>query len=216
MKKGYITQDEMNIITDTVLAKAGLPTTWQGTVNKTDIDTLIEFEYGIDIVWENIDHFAPDEEVFAALMPKRKLIYMNEAKRALFINKMGTMNFSKAHELGHWILHITEQRDYEQLTFLEDQTYFCRSVSKKHPQEIQADMFAASILMPKDIISCAVNKLKERGRVTFPNLYKLRDEFEVSISALTIRIQELKLLYITAEKEIFFSEVEAAGQMSIT
>jgi len=215
MRKGYITQDEMNIITDTVLAKAGLPTTWQGAVSKTDIDALIEFEYGIDIVWENIDHFAPSEDVFAALMPKQKVIYMNEGKRELFIKKMGTMNFSKAHELGHWILHITEQREYEQLTFSENQTYFCRSVSKKHPQEIQADMFAASILMPKDIITCAINKLKDRGRVTFPNLYRLRDEFEVSISALTIRIQELKLLYITAEKEIFFNEAEAIGQMSL-
>jgi len=215
MKKGFIAQDEMNLITDTVLAKAGLPTSWQGAVSKTDIDSLIEFEYGLDIVWENIDHFAPDEEVFAALMPKQKIIYMNESKRDLFIDKIGTMNFSKAHELGHWILHITEQQDYEQLTFSEKQTYFCRSASKKHPQEIQADMFAASILMPKNIITCAVNKLKERGRVTFPNLYNLCNEFEVSISALTIRVQELKLLYITAEKEIYLDEAEAIGQMSI-
>jgi len=214
MRNGFISHDEMNVITSTVLANAGISTTWQGAVSKTDIDALIEFEYGLDIVWKDIDHFAPNEVVFAALMPKQKLIYMNEAKRTLFMNKMGTMNFSKAHELGHWVLHITEQHDYEQLTFSENQTYYCRSASKKHPQETQADMFAASILMPKDVISCAINELKERGKVTFPDLYKLRDKFEVSITALTIRAQELKLLYII-NKEIYSSEAEATGQMTI-
>jgi len=217
MKKNYITPDEMDNIAINVLVSAGQPTTWQGSVCKTKIDHLIEFEYGLDIVWEDIDHFAPNEneEVLAALIPEQKLIYMNEAKKDLFMKKMGTMNFSKAHELGHWVLHITELQDYEQLTFSENQTYFCRSASKKDPQETQADMFAASILMPKDIITYAINMLKERGKISFPNLYKLCDEFEVSISALTIRVQELKLLHITADGKIYFSEAEAMGQMSI-
>jgi len=215
MRNDFISKDEMNIIADAVLTKAGQSATWQGTVRKTDIDDLIEFEYGLDIIWKDIDHLAPNEDVFAALIPKQKQIYMNEAKRELFLRKMGTMNFSKAHELGHWILHITELQNYEQLTFSDNQTYFCRSASKKHPQETQADMFAAAVLMPKDIIIQAVNKLKERGKVSFPNLYKLCDEFEVSISALTIRVKELNLLYITADKEIYFDEAEAMGQISM-
>jgi Zn-dependent peptidase ImmA (M78 family) len=72
-------------------------------------------------------------------------------------------------------------------------------------------MFAASILMPKDIISGAVNELKKHGKVAFPDLYKLKDEFEVSISALTIRIQELKLLCIV-DKKIYLNEAEAKGK----
>ena len=215
MTRSFIAPDEMDAIAESVLSRAGMPTVWQGTVTKTDIDTLIEFEYGLDILWEDIDRLAPGEEVLAAIFPMQKKICMNETKKSLFEEKMGTLNFSKAHELGHWILHVTKQQEYEQLSFTENQTFFCRSVPKKSPQEIQADMFAASILMPKNIICAAVNELKESGKVSFPDLYKLKDEFEVSISALTARVQDLNLLYISNRK-VYLSEDEALGQITIS
>lgn len=214
MTKTYISNDEMNRITESVLTRAGIPTTWQGVVTKVNIDALIEFDYDLEIAWKNIDYLAPGETVFAASIPKHKRIYMNETKKTLFMEKMGTMNFSKAHELGHWILHVTEQNAYEQLIFEEHETFFCRSVSKKPPQEIQADMFAACLLMPKDIITGVINEIKQRSQVTFPDLYRLTEEFEVSISALTIRVQELNLLHI-ADKKIYHSEAEAMGQLSL-
>lgn len=214
MLSNFITSDEMDRIAESVLLNAGIPFTWQGMVMKTNIDDLIEFEFGLEIVWENIDHFSKDGVVLAAIIPKYKRIYMNETKRPLFEEKMGTMNFSKAHELGHWILHVVKQQDYEQLSFAESETYFCRGTSKRPPEEIQADMFAASILMPKDIIIGAINSLKEHGPVTFPDLYKLKDQFEVSISALTSRVKELKLLYIHKGK-VYMSEADAIGQGSL-
>ncbi|WP_312813221.1 ImmA/IrrE family metallo-endopeptidase [Sedimentibacter sp.] len=125
--------------------------------------------------------------ILAAIKPSEKLIIMNESKKDLFKEKMGTMNFSKAHELGHWVLHVTE---------------------------VQADMFAASLLMPKEIISEAVNELKQKGFVTFPELYKMADKFEVSISALTNRIIGLGLLYIN-NKKIYLSVDEMTGQMRL-
>ena len=214
MAKTFITNDEMDVIAEQILTKAGVPTSWQGTVNKVNIDALIEFEYDLEIQWKDIDHFAQDGVVLAAIVPKHKQIYMNEAKKDLFMEKMGTMNFSKAHELGHWVLHVVEQQEYEQLSFAEHDTFYCRNTVKKPPQEIQADMFAASILMPKNIICGVINQMKESGRVTFPDLYRLKDNFEVSISALTTRVQELKLLYIV-DKKIHFSEAEAIGQISL-
>ena len=214
MQKRFISPVEMEDIAESVLTNGGIPFIWQGSVIRVDIDALIEFEYGLEIIWENIDHLAPDEVVLAAILPKRKQICMNEAKKTLFEEKMGTMNFSKAHELGHWILHVTEQQDYEQLSFSDNEKYFCRSMARKPPHEIQADMFAASILMPKDIVCGAINKIKETANVTFPDLYRLKDEFEVSISALTRRAQELKLLHIEDGK-VYCSEAEALGQYSL-
>lgn len=214
MRCNFITNNEMDRIAESVLLKAGISCTWQSMATKTNIDALIEFEFGLEIVWENIDHFSKDGIVLAAIIPKQKRIYMNETKKALFQKKMGTMNFSKAHELGHWILHVVKQQNYEQLSFAENETYFCREMSKRAPEEVQADMFAASILMPKDIIIGAVNSLKERGTVTFPDLYRLKDQFEVSISALTKRIQDLKLLCIH-DRKVYMSEAEAVGQGSL-
>ena len=203
----------MERITESVLLKAGKSVAWQGVVNKIDIDALIEFEYGLEIEWDNLDHLAPGEAVLAAIVPQRKLIYMNETQKALFEEKMGTMNFSKAHELGHWILHVTENQEYEQLTFDESEIFYCRS-SSRAPREIQADMFAAAILMPKEIVCGAINELKGKGAITFPDLYKLRDDFEVSISALTKRIKELNLLYFEGKK-IYQNEAEAQGQLTL-
>ena len=212
--KQFITPDEMARITESILLKTGVPIDWQGSVNKVDIDALIEFDFNLEIDWKDIDYLAPGELVLAAIFPKHKRICMNETQKALFLEKMGTMNFSKAHELGHWVLHVTEQVEYAQLSFTESDTYFCRSTSKKPPQEFQADMFAASILMPKNIIAGVVNELKKQGSVAWPELYKLKDDFEVSISALTTRIQELKLLSIV-DKKIYMSEADAIRQLTL-
>lgn len=205
----FISAEDMENIAETVLAKAGKPYKWQGRVERTDIDDLIEFDYGLDITWENIDHLAPNEVVLAAIQPKHKRIYMNETQIDFFEDKKGAMNFSKAHELGHWVLHVTEQKDFEKLTFGEDEVYYCRSTSKKSPHEIQADMFAAAILMPKNVVCGAVNEYKADGDVSLSGLYKIKDAFEVSISALINRIHGLKLLYIK-DKQVYYSEKDAA------
>ncbi|WP_018214261.1 hypothetical protein [Desulfitobacterium hafniense] len=68
--------------------------------------------------------------------------------------------------------------------------------------------------MPRKIVTGAVNRLKERGKVDFPDLYRLKDDFEVSISALTNRVQQLGLLYI-ANQKVYMSQAEAIGQMSL-
>jgi len=215
MQKSFITDKDMEFITEKILANANLATTWQGYVAKTDIDSIIEFEYGLDIQWENIDHLCTDGIVLAAIIPDQKLIYMNESQKCMFVEKMGTMNFSKAHELGHWILHVTEQQEYEQLSFGQSDRYFCRSNAKRMPEEIQADMFAAAILMPKEIITGAISDLISRKRVVLRDLYILKDSFEVSISALTNRIRALKLLYIDDNGKIFMNEAEALGQLTL-
>lgn len=204
----------MDQITESVLFQANIPLVWQGTVTKVDIDSIIEFNYGLDIVWENIDHLANNGIVLAAINPKRKIIYMNSTQEGLFKEKMGTRNFSLAHELGHWILHVTKQRDYEQLNFLDSDIFFCRAGNKKPPIEIQADMFAASLLMPKIIITEAIKDLKKNKEICFPDLYRLKNEFEVSISALVNRLESLGLLYIK-EKRVFSSEAEANGQLTL-
>ena len=75
-------------------------------------------------------------------------------------------------------------------------------------------MFASSILMPKDCITNAVNEIKNERRVTFPDLYKMADLFEVSISALTIRVQNLGLLFFEGN-QVFMCKEEITGQMSL-
>lgn len=216
MCSAYINLNQMEDITENILKKSGIPHTWQGSITKIDIDSIIEFDYGLDISWENIDYLAKDGIVLAAIIPQKKQIYLNLSQEQLFKEKMGTLNFSMAHELGHWVLHVTKQRNYEQLSFIDSDTYFCRSSISRPPEEIQADMFASSILMPKNIITEAINELKNNKLINWHDLYEMKDAFGVSISALTTRIKKLKLLYIDSkEKKIYHSEEDAKGFISI-
>ena len=214
MKKAFISKKEMDWIAEAVLNKAEIPILWQGEINRIDVDYIIEFIYDLEIEWVNIDHLSKSDKVLAAISPKHKTIYMNESKRTLFTEIIGTMNFSKAHELGHWILHVTKQQDYEQMTFDEREIYICRGGANRPPEEIQADMFAASLLMPKNIISEAVNQIKKDRRVTYPDMYKMKDKFEVSISALTRRVSDLGLLFFE-ENQVYMCKEEVTGQMSL-
>lgn len=210
----YISQEDMEYIATKVLQKSNISTFWNGHIDKVDIDYIIEFVYDLEIIWENIDNLDTKGIILAAIKPSEKIIIMNESKKDLFKEKMGTMNFSKAHELGHWVLHVTEQKSYEQMSFLHTEVFQCRNMVKRHPKEVQADMFAASLLMPKEIITVAVNELKSKDFVTFPELYKMADDFEVSISALTNRIKGLGLLYIE-NKKIYLPEEEVNGQLKL-
>lgn len=57
-----------------------------------------------------------------------------------------------------------------------------------------------------------INKLRDEGGLSWPSLYRLTDTLRVSISALTIRLQQLNLLYIK-DRIIYSSEEEASGQI---
>jgi Zn-dependent peptidase ImmA (M78 family) len=93
-------------------------------------------------------------------------------------------------------------------------TFYCRSRSKKPPEEYQADMFAGSLLMPKPIIQKVINNMKAHGKLQMRQLYKLAPLFQVSISALTVRLKQLDLLYIDDDGKIYDSRSESLGQIT--
>ena len=206
-KYRFISPDEMEQITSKILVEAGMNIEWRGMVESVDIDALIEFKYNLNILWDNIDHLDVKSEILAAINPATQTIIMNESKKDFFVDKMGTMNFTKAHELGHWVLHVQRLQEQMNASINDKNVHFCRDYSKKEPEEVQADMFAANLLMPRKIITGAIAEVVNRnGKVRFSDLYDLRDQFDVSISALVNRTKALNLLkYDDKSKEIFVS-----------
>jgi Zn-dependent peptidase ImmA (M78 family) len=107
--------------------------------------------------------------------------------------------FTIAHELGHW------QLGHEGELFL-DKTLRSRSVSiKKRDQraaqgtdkeEIQANSFAAAILMPEALISAAVERRlrAENGYDIEKLMSDLASEFEVSVQAMEHRLTNLGMM----------------------
>lgn len=96
--------------------------------------------------------------------------------------------FTLAHECGHLFLHAQEG---DRLWL--DKTLFFRDDSKTgdHFSEIQANQFAAGLLMPEDLLT---TRLGETGPVSDVDVVRLALEFKVSERAMTVRLISLGLL----------------------
>jgi len=114
---------------------------------------------------------------------------------AVLINRLkpGTrMQFTIAHELGHYYLHkeyIMENKtvidgddslDGQAILYRDDQ------LDRRTVLETQANNFAASLIMPERLVRSSWGKL--------PDVEQCAKIFRVSVSAMSIRLERLKLL----------------------
>ncbi len=99
--------------------------------------------------------------------------------------------FSIAHEIGHFTLHRETGQlfiDKQYTVYLRDQ----RSSSGEDLQEIQANQFAAALLMPDVMVRGAIVGIDfDLGDETA--LDALAEKFQVSRQAMTFRLANLKI-----------------------
>lgn len=96
--------------------------------------------------------------------------------------------FTLAHECGHLFLHAQEG---DRLWL--DKTLFFRDDLRTgdHFSEIQANQFAAGLLMPEELLKVS---LGESGPVSDMDVVRLALKFQVSERAMTVRLISLGLL----------------------
>jgi len=207
------------------------------------IETLAEKILGLDFLWEEI-HELPGEIIPGALRPMEHRIVMNEKHRSLFQDKPGFERSTKGHEMGHWDLFIDKETlEYPTLFNLDDGSPFLRRRSDSgevftmqrllaspegrdllreiksradDPDEARAvNRYAAAISMPKEMLR---EDALQVDRTQWRNLYSLAKKFDVTISALTVRLSQLNLLYVKRDRgqTVLYESVEdAMGQMSL-
>ncbi len=102
--------------------------------------------------------------------------------------------FTIAHELGHFILHkinndmFIDKKEFK--LFRNEQ-----SSTGEHRIEQEANAFAAALLMPKDLLIGEIKKYKmDLTDDEDDSISKLAKKFEVSVLAMTYRIDNLNLL----------------------
>jgi len=136
--------------------------------------------------------------------PKENLsgfLYVDGDTKVIGVNKTHPKTrrrFTIAHELGHYFLHrhdhgsphVDKQSNVSSAHFRDD------SSSKGiDAQEIEANLFAAELLMPEDRI---IEKLKEYSSLLEccgeEVVEKLSRDFDVSIQAMIVRLTSLELL----------------------
>ncbi len=126
------------------------------------------------------------EDVSAVLLKEKgqAIIAVNAA------HSEGRQRFSIAHELGHLILHSTN----EHLTVEKrgERELFTRADGVRNLDEMEANEFAAVLLMPEDLIREDFEKYFERDSDEI--ISKLAERYQVSQAALTYRLKNLGVL----------------------
>jgi hypothetical protein len=204
------------------------------------IDLIAEKVLGLDFLWEAIDEL-PGETILGGLIPKKRLIVLNEKQRDLFTGKPGLERSTKGHEMGHWDLFVDKATlDHPTLFGDGDDGPFAfrnspagevaiikmlmadkegREILRKmqsradEPDEARAvNRYAAALSMPAALLRAEAMKT---DRTQWPNLYGLATRFGVTISALVVRLQQLDLLYVDKEKKLYESKAAGTGQMTL-
>lgn len=102
--------------------------------------------------------------------------------------------FSIAHEMAHFVLHQTKAPlfiDKSYTIYHRDE----RSSSGENLQEIQANQFAAALLMPEALVREALTELDfDLGDEDGVALNRLAEQFQVSRQAMSFRLANLGLL----------------------
>lgn len=204
------------------------------------IDLVAEKVLGLDFLWEPIDEL-PGEQILGGLVAKKRLIVLNENRKGLLTGKPGVERSTKGHEMGHWDLFIDKgSLDHPTLFDVEGDGPFAfrsspvgdvaiikaldrdaeghellRKIQSRadEPDETRAvNRYAAALSMPADMIRADAVKI---DRTKWPNLYRLAEKYEVTISALRVRLEQLGLLYVDEHGKLYESRDAASGQMML-
>ncbi len=167
------------------------------------------------LLWDSVSE-PPGTTVLAGLDPQKRMIKFNESRRRVIEETPGLYNTVLGHEIGHWELHVDpEMASQQQLPQLEG-TYEClyqESTCTRGPKETQAHRFMGFLLMPSHLLREAIRDVE---LTTWVNLYRLRNLFQVTISALRIRLERLGVLYVASDGQLYPSEQEYHGQTRLS
>ncbi|HET7673855.1 MAG TPA: ImmA/IrrE family metallo-endopeptidase [Candidatus Saccharimonadales bacterium] len=96
--------------------------------------------------------------------------------------------FTIAHELGHMFLHKQDTVNYDEASILLRLGHVSDNVDKK---EIEANIFAAELLMPEEKIRSDVNRMGGVSLEDKSAIAELANRYKVSSQAMTIRLTTL-------------------------
>jgi Zn-dependent peptidase ImmA (M78 family) len=104
---------------------------------------------------------------------------------------MGRQRFTIAHEIGHFVLGHYENEIYVDKTYSVQFRSAAHEVS--HPEEVQANTFAAALLMPKEMLCEDVRERAQGNHIEDDVIDALMERYRVSERALLIRLNTIGL-----------------------
>jgi Zn-dependent peptidase ImmA (M78 family) len=148
--------------------------------------------YSIEITNEGV---FSDVDLLGGICFETNTIYVNHSIEF----HDGRYAFTIAHEIGHHILH---REEYLSATEKTNREILCRETGAKPQIEIEADRFAAALLMPADCLVKAVKDIRTKQNISSigqarglaNRLIKEHGFNNVSNTAMINRLIELELI----------------------
>lgn len=205
------------------------------------LDLIAEHSLKLDFLWDDIEEL-PGETILGGFCPDSRQIILNDRHRDLFLQKPGLERSTKGHEMGHWDLYLRHtDHDHPRLIDNSASAPMCfrgcstgnvavlkalmtlpdgrELVRRLHARADDPDTaravnrYAAALSMPADVVRAEVRDI---DRTRWANLYRLAERFEVTITALKVRLEQLDLLALGEDgKTLYKCRAEAAGQGSL-
>jgi len=184
----FISRSEIDRHTTTVLTAAREVGVWDGDV-PVPVELIAESQLGLHVLWESFGEPEEGSTLLGALFARYRTIWLNESERSLFEATPGLERFTIAHEVGHLRLHVDPSYESQSIlpTQEESADILCRDGDTEW-REVQAETFAASLLMPEDLVRHHSARIATRE---WPNVYGLKARFGVSVSAMKNRLRAL-------------------------
>lgn len=127
------------------------------------------------------------------------LLVTNEAEASICVNTLEPgprQRFTIAHEIGHFVLrHQFEPGEHVHVdkgNFISQRGM--RASAGLDPKEIEANQFAACLLMPSKPLRERITELVNGGHLLDQQVADLAHDFDVSEQAMTIRLAALGII----------------------
>lgn len=206
------------------------------------LDPIIEQIFNLSISWDSLG-----KETLGGLNPQERVLAINEDYLDLFKQKPGLERFTKAHELGHWDLHVDETKlSHSSLFHSQNSEFFFRKTTPKGnlfyiiknswlDSELykilrtksahrdspmiasQVGKYASYLLMPTHLVKEYIKEVNS-NIYSWPSLFRMSEVFDVTITALKIRLMQMGLIYVPEDlndKRIYSSREEYFGQLKL-
>lgn len=184
----FLTDAQIERETDDLLAEYAAK---HGEISQPPIpvDEIIELYLGLDFDFFDLRSMFRIPDVLGALWVEERRIGVDRSlDPACYPRLEGRYNFTLGHEVGHWRLHRHLYQPNTRQGELYGQTgratYVCRDGATERV-EIQANIFASCLLMPRRLLKAVWHELHEGSAPL--TLDRLRERQEVIMPAILLR-----------------------------
>ena len=170
-----------------------------GVLRKSSMTPVVEIirhlgeRTGLAFVMDDLS-FQGTAKILGKVNFRRKVLYLdvsleNELKAAF--------RFTAAHEIGHWVLHRYNYKNWKlemDGSLQDDDRTLCRLENRTQSDwlEFQANVFAASLVTPREMFIVALKQIQQKmginknvGRIFLSNAPSSRRDYETIVSEIS-------------------------------